>query len=127
MDPDPVNLGRAYGMTECPNEILRNENILKKVPRCQAIMMERMVHPEDPRPYVVHVRWTNKICFQCHRKGCQMKLYACPSCQLAFYCSSQCFEQHQPIHRRECGNVDIPVDQISYGGQIISFTAKGKT
>ena len=118
MEPESIQLGRGYGFHEFPPEIQNNPDILKKVPRCQALSLERYTYPQDPRPVIVHIRWTNKICFQCHRKDHQMKFYPCPSCQLAFYCSQACFERHQPAHQKECGNVDCSEDQISFGGRL---------
>lgn len=58
--------------------------------------------------WVAYLRLMNKICSTCHRDA--VPVFACPRCEMTWYCSPQCQAQDKERHDAWCCNPEAEQD-----------------
>lgn len=89
--------------------------ISKRLPRCEVTKLletfksfQVEVSDAELREVLTKLRYENKICHFCLKKGKNVRFVACPTCRLVFYCSVQCLSRDMKTHPTWCCKPEAP-------------------
>lgn len=92
---------------------------LSKFPECELLRNKKIVQEAgalgdmsdaELKIRLVHSRWYNPLCHNCHYKTDVRKLKRCKGCKLVWYCDEKCQKENWKLHKPLCTSTQIEPD-----------------